>query len=77
MPSLTTNHALYAEIGGRIPGQVMILPVVVKERTVALLYLDGDDGQLPRPDIPLMRRVAAKTSLAFELVLLRNKLRDL
>jgi hypothetical protein len=54
----------------------MILPIVVKERTAALLYLDGDDGPLPRPDIPLMRRVAAKTSLAFELVLLRNKLRD-
>jgi len=77
VPSLTTNHALYAEIGGRIPGQVMILPVVVKERTVALLYLDGDDGQLPRPDIPLMRRVAAKAGLAFEMLLLRNKLREI
>jgi hypothetical protein len=77
VPGLPSNRDLFTALGGRLPSSVMILPIVVKERTVALLYLDGDDGPLPRPDIPLMRRVAAKTSLAFELVLLRNKLRDL
>jgi len=77
VPGLPANRDLFTALGGRLPTSVMILPIVVKERTVALLYLDGDDGPLPRPDIPLMRRVAAKTSLAFELVLLRNKLRDL
>jgi hypothetical protein len=77
VPGLPANRDLFTVLGGRLPTSVMILPIVVKERTVALLYLDGDDGPLPRPDIPLMRRVAAKTSLAFELLLLRNKLRDL
>jgi len=76
VPGLPANRDLFTALGGRLPTSVMILPIVVKERTAALLYLDGDDGPLPRPDIPLMRRVAAKTSLAFELVLLRNKLRD-
>jgi|RhiMethySRZTD1v2_1073278.scaffolds.fasta_scaffold06570_9 hypothetical protein len=76
VPGLPANRDLFTALGGRLPTSVMILPIVVKERTVALLYLDGDGGPLPRPDIPLMRRVAAKTSLAFELVLLRNKLRD-
>ena len=55
----------------------MLVPIVLKERTVALLYLDGDDGPLPRPDIPMMRRVAAKAGLAFEMLLLRNKLREI
>jgi hypothetical protein len=77
VPSLPANRDLYTALGGRLPTHVMLLPVFVKERTVALLYLDGDDGPLPRPDIPLMRRVAAKAGLAFEMLLMRNKLREI
>jgi hypothetical protein len=77
VPALPANRDLYAVLGGRLPVNVMLLPIVLKERTVALLYLDGDGGALPRPDIPLMRRVAAKTGLAFEMLLLRNKLREI
>ena len=77
VPALPANRDLYTALGGRLPAQVMLLPIVLKERNVALLYLDGDDGPLPRPDIPLMRRVAAKAGLAFEILLLRNKLREI
>jgi hypothetical protein len=77
VPALPANKDLYTALGGRLPSNVMLLPVVVKDRTVALLYLDGDDAPLPSPDIPLMRRVAAKAGLAFEMLLLRNKLRDI
>ena len=77
VPAISANRDLYTALGGRLPADVMMLPIVLKERTVALLYLDGDDGPLPRPDIPLMRRVAAKAGLAFEMLLLRNKLRDI
>jgi hypothetical protein len=77
VPTLPANRDLFTALGGRLPANVMLLPVIVKERTVALLYLDGDDGPLPRPDIPLMRRVAAKAGLAFEMLLLRNKLREI
>lgn len=77
VPALPANRDLYTALGGRLPANVMVLPIVLKDRTVALFYLDGDDGPLVRPDIPLMRRVAAKTGLAFEMLLLRNKLRDI
>lgn len=77
VPALPANRDLYTALGGRLPAHVMILPIVLKDRTVALLYLDGDDGPLRSPDIPLMRRVAAKAGLAFEMLLLRNKLREL
>ena len=77
VPALPANRDLYTALGGRLPANVMLLPIVLKERTVALLYLDGDDGPLPRPDIPVMRRVAAKAGLAFEMLLLRNKLREI
>jgi len=75
VPALPPNRDLYTALGGRIPATVMLVPIIVKERTAALMYLDGDDAPLAHPDIPLMRRVAAKAGIAFELVLLRNKLR--
>ena len=77
VPALPANRDLYTALGGRLPANVMLLPIVLKERTVALLYLDGDDAALPRPDIPAMLRVAAKAGLAFEMLLLRNKLREI
>lgn len=76
VPGLPANRDLYTALGGSLPANVMLLPIVLKERTVAWLYLDGDVAPLPRPDIPLMRRVAAKAGIAFEMLLLRNKLRD-
>lgn len=77
VPAFPANRDLYAGLGGRLPASVMLLPIVLKERTVALLYLDGDDGPLPQPDLPLMRRVAVKTGIGFEMLLLRNKLREI
>jgi hypothetical protein len=77
VPALPANRDLYTALGGRLPANVMLLPIILKDRTVALFYLDGDDGPLVRPDIPLMRRVAAKAGLAFEMLLLRNKLREI
>ena len=77
VPAFPANRDLYTALGGRLPVNVMLLPIVVKDRTVALLYLDADDGPMARPDIPAMRRVAAKAGLAFELLLIKNKLREI
>lgn len=77
VPALPANRDLYTVLGGRLPATVLLIPIKVKERTAALLYLDGDDQPMMRPDIALMLRVAAKAGLAFELLLLRNKLREI
>jgi hypothetical protein len=75
VPPLPANRELYGKLGGRIPTMAMVLPIPVKSRVAALLYLDDEDRSMRRPDIPLMRRVAAKAGLAFEILLLRGKLR--
>ena len=49
----------------------------VKERTAALLYLDAEADPLPHPNIPMMLRVTAKAGFAFELLLLRSKIREI
>lgn len=77
VPALPPNRDLYTALGGRLPVSVLILPVVVKERVAALLYLDADDAPITSPDIPTMRRVALKAGLAFEMLLLRTKLRGI
>ena len=74
VPPSPANRNLYSALGGRLPPTAMVLPIPVRNRIVALLYLDDDDRPLSPPDIPLMRRVAAKTGLAFEILLLRGKL---
>ena len=77
VPTLPANRDLYTALGGRLPATALIVPIVVQDRTAALLYLDGDSDPLESPDIATMRRVAAKTSLAYELLLLRRKLLEL
>jgi hypothetical protein len=77
VPALPPNRDLYTALGGRLPATVLIVPVVVKDRVAALLYLDDDDDRMLNPDIATMRRVARKAGIAFELLLLRNKLRSL
>jgi hypothetical protein len=77
VPQLPANHDLYSVLGGMLPSAVLILPVSVKGRVAALLYLDEGERPLTRPDIPLMRRVAAKAGLGFEMLLLRGKLREI
>jgi hypothetical protein len=75
VPPFPANRDLYTVLGGRLPATALVVPIPVKNRTAVLLYLDNDERPMTRPDIPLMRRVAAKAGLAFEILLLRNKLR--
>ncbi len=77
VPPLPANRDLYTVLGGRLPATALVLPIQVKNRTAALLYLDDDERPMTRPDIPSMRRVSAKAGLAFEILLLRNKLRGI
>jgi hypothetical protein len=77
VPPLPANRDLYTVLGGRLPAMALVLPIQVKNRTAALLYLDDDERPMTHPDISAMRRVTAKAGLAFEILLLRNKLRGI
>jgi hypothetical protein len=77
VPHLPPNRELYSALGGQIPPSVLIVPVVVRDRTVAVLYMDNDGQPMTPPDDARLRRVAAKAGLAFEILILRNKLRSL
>ena len=76
VPPLPANRDLFSLLGGSLPPVAMILPLKVRSRIVALLYLDNDTDPIDDPDIPTMRRLAAKAGMAFELLLLRRKLEE-
>lgn len=77
VPGLPPNRDLYTALGGKLPETALIVPIRVKDRVAALLYLDGDEAPLPAPDIALFRRIAVKAGLAFEILLLKTKIRSL
>jgi hypothetical protein len=74
VPHVPPNRELYSALGGQLPPTVLITPVLVRGRTVALIYTDNDSQPMTRPEPTTLDRVAAKAGLAFEILILRNKL---
>lgn len=72
------NQDFYTLLGGRAPKAALVLPVLVKNRLVCVLYGDDLEEASPTPDFQRLRKVAALASLALEILILRGKiLRDL
>ncbi len=77
LPEMPRNVEIVLGLGGTPPTECFILPVRVREKTVCLLYFDNiEDGVagLPMPDL---RRLGSKASLAFQVYLLKSKIRNL
>jgi hypothetical protein len=71
------NVEIILGLGGTSPKECFILPITVREKTVCFLYGDNVDdgvGSLPMEEI---RRLAAKASLAFQVYLMKSKIRTL
>ncbi len=77
IPEMPRNMDLVAGLGGAAPKDCFILPIKVREKTVCFLYCDnGEDGVggLPMADL---RRLAAKAGLAFQVYIMKSKIRTL
>lgn len=77
LPRNAASDALVHALGGAPPAECVILPLIVRGKTVAFLY--GDNGDRALSGLPLshLRRLVAKASLAFQIYLLRSKIRHL
>ncbi len=74
LPGLPSNLALATALGG--PGKdCLALPIVLRGKVVAYLY--GDNGQQGVAGAPMaaLRRLAGKAGLAFEVYILKSKIR--
>ncbi len=77
LPEMPRNQELVRGLGGKPPTECFILPVTMRDKPVCFLYYDNIDdgvGGLPMGE---MRRLAAKASLAFQVYLLKSKIRNL
>jgi hypothetical protein len=77
IPEMPRNMDLVAGLGGTAPKDCFILPVMVREKTVCFLYCDNAEdgvGGLPMADL---RRLTAKAGLAFQVYIMKSKIRTL
>jgi hypothetical protein len=66
------NSMLLQHLGGQVPGVVMLMPLVMMGRVVAILYVDGVEN--PGERLFDLQKLVAKTSMAFDILVLKNKI---
>jgi hypothetical protein len=77
LPEMPRNMELAAGLGSIAPKDCFILPITVREKAVCFLYLDNGEegvGGLPAADL---KRLAAKAGLAFQVYIMKGKIRAL
>lgn len=76
LPDMTHNARLVEGLGGIVPSECLVLPVRLREKIVCFLYLDNLDDGVSGPPMSELKRLAAKVSLAFQVYLLKSKIRN-
>ncbi len=77
LPRTPSNDLLARALGGASPAPCIVLPLVVRSKTVAFLYGDNAGRSLAQVPIPHLKRLLAKAGLALQIFLLRSKIRHL
>ncbi len=73
LPRTLYNSMLLQELGGAIPKTALLLPLLMLGRITAILYLDGPDTLL-QEKMPELQKLCAKMIMAFEILMLKNKI---
>ncbi len=73
-PADPSARQFYAGFGGPIPPGILLLPVTVRDKLVAILYTDNQ-GDPPGPvDLHFWKRFSRMTAMSLEILILRNRL---
>jgi type II secretion system (T2SS) protein E len=74
VPGLPANQQFYRRLEVAPPERVLVVPLHIKGRLIALAYGDQTGSRREDPDVSLYRRLAQKAMLALEVLILRNKI---
>jgi hypothetical protein len=69
------NQELVFALGDPAPAACLILPIQVRGKIVAFLYGDATDKPLGSVPMADLKRLMAKTDIAFQVYLLKGKIR--
>lgn len=75
LADLPAHAPIAAALGGSAAPDALALPVRVRDRAVAVLYLEPEPGGFGAADIAELQHLTAKAAIAFELCIMRAKLR--
>jgi len=72
-PITPCNNKIMAALGGSLSMNQFLAPLIMMGRVVAILYVEGGTRQLDE-SIPELQKLLAKVSMAFEILILKNKI---
>jgi type II secretion system (T2SS) protein E len=70
------DEQLQALLGSARPEGILLMPIILMNRVVALLYADDSLARLSR-GLGDLQKLAAKSAFAFEILILKNKILNL
>jgi hypothetical protein len=73
---LPLHRELARAWGGELPAECLALPVRIKDRLVTVVYADRGREGLGGVALAPLQRLAAKAAIAFEMCIMRGKLRQ-
>lgn len=75
LPPMPKNLEIVAALGGAPPKDCLVLPIALRGKVACYLYVDNGAGSVGGGPVAEMRRLVFKAGLAFEVYILRNKIR--
>jgi hypothetical protein len=76
IPRSPFNSMILQEIGGTVPTAALLVPLLMMGRVVGILYADGKGVNLGERLLDL-QKLTAKAAMAFEILVLKNKILSL
>jgi hypothetical protein len=75
LPRTPFNSMLLQELGGSVPKAALLVPLQMMGRVLAILYVDGQGRDLDLGEqLPDLQKLAARAAMAFEILVLKNKI---
>jgi GAF domain-containing protein len=75
LSDLPAHEPLRAALAGQTAIDALALPITVRDRLVAVLYLEPRGTAFAPTEVAGLQRLTAKAAIAFELCIMRSKLR--
>ena len=73
IPETEANQELISAMGGDAPSSSLLVPISMMGKVVNILYVDGGEKELSDTLLDI-QRLANKASMAFEILILKNKI---